>query len=72
MGAFANADAAELLRSQLVDLSTTPVFVSSVVREQQVLHRVRLGPISSTQEALQLERSIRLANLGNPRRVVAD
>lgn len=72
VGAFANADAAELLRSQLVDLSTTPVFVSSVVREQQVLHRVRLGPISSTQEALQLERSIRLANLGNPRRVVAD
>jgi rare lipoprotein A len=48
------------------------VFISSVVHNQQTLHRVRLGPIDTPDEAMQLEQSVRLANLGQPRRVAAD
>src|SRR5690606_27679311 len=44
VGAFANPDAAELLRSKLSTMVSAPVFISSIVRNQQTLHRVRLGP----------------------------
>lgn len=65
-GAFANPDAAELLKDKLSQIASAPVFISSVTLNQQVLHRVRLGPISTQDEALQLQNSIRLANLGSP------
>lgn len=47
VGAFANPDAAELLRSKLSGMVSAPVFISSIVRNQQTLHRVRMGPIGS-------------------------
>lgn len=72
VGAFANPDAAQLLKDKLAGMTAAPVFISSVVHQQQVLHRVRLGPIDSLDEAAQLEQSVRLANLGQPRRVKAD
>lgn len=72
VGAFANPDAAQLLRDKLSSMTGAPVFVSSVVHREQVLHRVRLGPIASLDEAEQIEQSVRLANLGQPRRVRAD
>lgn len=72
VGAFANPDAAELLKAKLSDTVAAPVFISSVVRNQQVLHRVRLGPVSSQGEAEQLQLSVRLANLGQPTLVKAD
>ncbi|MCW3147305.1 septal ring lytic transglycosylase RlpA family protein [Stutzerimonas stutzeri] len=72
VGAFANPDAAELLKDKLSGLVSAPVFISSVVHNQQTLHRVRLGPIKTADEATQLEQSVRLANLGQPRRVRAD
>ena len=72
VGAFANPDAAQLLKDKLSGMTAAPVFISSVVHQQQVLHRVRLGPIDSLDEATQLEQSVRLANLGQPRRVKAD
>ncbi|WP_019340037.1 septal ring lytic transglycosylase RlpA family protein [Stutzerimonas stutzeri] len=72
VGAFANPDAAQLLRDKLSSMTGAPVFVSSVVHQEQILHRVRLGPIDSPDEAAQLEQSVRLANLGNPRRVSGD
>ena len=71
-GAFANPDAAELLKSKLSQASSVPVFISSVVRDQQILHRVRIGPISNQGEAEQLQSSVRLANLGEPALVKAD
>jgi rare lipoprotein A len=43
-----------------------------VLHNQQILHRVRLGPIGSQREALQLQDSVRLANLGQPRLVRPD
>ena len=65
-GAFANPDAAELLKDKLSQIASAPVFISSVTLNQQILHRVRLGPINTQDEALQLQNSIRLANLGQP------
>jgi len=72
VGAFANPDAAELLRSKLSGMVSAPVFISSIVRNQQTLHRVRLGPINSQGEAQQMQASVRLANLGQPKVVTAD
>ncbi|NBA97481.1 septal ring lytic transglycosylase RlpA family protein [Pseudomonas sp. R5(2019)] len=72
VGAFANPDAAELLRSKLSGMVRQPVFISSIVRSQQTLHRVRLGPIDSQGEAQQVQNSIRLANLGQPSVVTTD
>lgn len=72
VGAFANPDAAELLRSKLSTMVSAPVFISSIVRDQQTLHRVRLGPISSQGEAQQMQDSVRLANLGQAKMVAAD
>ncbi|MFF7706207.1 septal ring lytic transglycosylase RlpA family protein [Pseudomonas sp. NPDC007930] len=66
VGAFANPDAAELLRSKLGSMVTAPAFTSPVVRNQQTLYRVRLGPIASQNEAQQVQNTIRLANLGTP------
>ncbi|WP_120994174.1 septal ring lytic transglycosylase RlpA family protein [Stutzerimonas urumqiensis] len=72
IGAFANPDAAQLLKDKLSGMVSTPVFVSSVVRDQQILHRVRLGPIASHDEASRIEESLRLADLGRPRLVRGD
>ncbi|BBP81243.1 septal ring lytic transglycosylase RlpA [Pseudomonas sp. No.21] len=72
VGAFANPDAAELLKDKLSGMVSAPVFISSVVRNQQILHRVRLGPIDTQGEAQQLQDSVRLANLGQPTLVKPD
>lgn len=72
VGAFANPDAAELLKDKLSSMVAAPVFISSVARNQQILHRVRLGPIDTQGEAQQLQDSIRLANLGQPTLVKPD
>ncbi|RLU13105.1 septal ring lytic transglycosylase RlpA family lipoprotein [Pseudomonas prosekii] len=72
VGAFANPDAAELLRSKLSGMVSAPVFISSIVRNQQTLHRVRLGPMGSPGEIQQVQNSVRLANLGSPSLVTAE
>ena len=72
VGAFANPDAAELLRSKLSGMVRAPVFVSSIARNQQTLYRVRLGPIDTQGEAQQLQDSVRSANLGQPSVVTSD
>jgi rare lipoprotein A len=66
VGAFANPDAAELLRSKLSSMVKAPAFTSPVVRNQQTLYRVRLGPIGNPAEVQQVQNSVRLANLGSP------
>lgn len=72
VAAFANPDAAELLKDKLSQTVPAKVFISSVVRNQQILHRVRLGPVETQAEAQQLQDSVRLANLGNPALVRPD
>ncbi|WP_213875453.1 septal ring lytic transglycosylase RlpA family protein [Pseudomonas sp. dw_358] len=72
VGAFANPDAAELLRSKLSSMVTAPAFTSPVVRNQQTLYRVRLGPIQTPGEAQQMQQNVRLANLGSAKIVTLD
>ena len=72
VAAFANPDAAELLKDKLSQTVPAKVFISSVVRNQQILHRVRLGPVETQAEAQQLQDSVRLANLGEPTMVRPD
>ncbi|MDH4570532.1 septal ring lytic transglycosylase RlpA family protein [Pseudomonas sp. BN414] len=72
VGAFANPDAAELLKAKLSETVSAPVFISSVVRNQQILHRVRLGPIGTQGEAQEVQNSVRLAKLGQPTLVKPD
>lgn len=63
VGAFANPDAAQLLQDKLALSLSAPVSISSVARGQQVLHRVRLGPLQSETEATQLQ--AQLARMGH-------
>ncbi|WP_437882722.1 septal ring lytic transglycosylase RlpA family protein [Pseudomonas sp. LRF_L74] len=72
VAAFANPDAAELLREKLSQVVPAKVFISSVVRNQQILHRVRMGPIGTQGEVQQVQNSVRLANLGQPTLVRPD
>ena len=51
---------------------SAPVFISSIVRNQQTLHRVRLGPFGSPDETQQAQNSVRLANLGQASVVTAE
>jgi rare lipoprotein A len=66
VGAFANPDAAELLKAKLSQAVTAPVFISSVALNQQTLYRVRLGPLSNQAEAERVQESIWQANFGRP------
>ena len=54
----------ELLKAKLSAAVSAPVLISSVVRNQQILHRVRLGPLSSQSEAERLRDDLSLANFG--------
>ncbi len=72
MGAFANPDAAELLKEKVGGLTGAKSFISSVVVNQQTLYRVRLGPIGTQDEASRMQDSIRVANLGQPKLVRLD
>lgn len=72
VGAFANPDAAQLLRDKVANLSPATVRVSSVVRSQQVLHRVRIGPLDNTRQAEALRQQVQYAGLGNPTLVNID
>ena len=65
-GAFANPDAAQLLADRIQGMTEHKVFVNSIVIDQQVLHRVRIGPIGTRDAAENLQQRIRAANLGTP------
>lgn len=72
VGAFANPDAAQLLRDKLGAVTASQVKVSSVVRDQQVLHRVRIGPLSDAKQADTIRQQVQLAGLGSPTLVNID
>lgn len=72
VGAFANPDAAQLLSDKLSRLTAVNVRISSVVRDQQVLHRVRIGPLRDTQQVERLHRHVQNAGLGDPTLVHID
>jgi len=57
---------------RLIRIFSFSVFISSIVRNQQTLHRVRMGPIGSPSEVAQVQNSVRMANLGQPSVVTAE
>ncbi len=62
VGAFANPDAAELLRAKLSQQLNTNVLVAPLNQSVQTLHRVRIGPLASREEAVRLQDELRVAN----------
>ncbi len=68
VGAFADLHAAEQLSAKLRDLTSRPVFIRSVESGagNQVLHRVRVGPIPDAAEAARITDSVASADLGRP------
>ncbi len=66
VGAFSNAQSAEQLRQRLRSVVSANVFVSEFQQDARTLHRVRLGPVSSQDEARRLMETLRLANMGTP------
>ncbi|QAX81683.1 septal ring lytic transglycosylase RlpA family protein [Candidatus Pseudomonas adelgestsugas] len=71
VGAFANQDAAKLLRFKLSGIVNAPVFIGPIMRNQQILYCVRIGPISSPSEVVSIQNSIRLISLRQPSIVTA-
>ena len=66
VGAFSNAQSAEQLRQSLRGVVSANVFVSQTQQNARTLHRVRLGPVTSQDEARRLMETLRLANMGTP------
>ncbi|MEX1032267.1 MAG: septal ring lytic transglycosylase RlpA family protein [Cellvibrionaceae bacterium] len=67
-GAFGSRESATALRNKLAELTSYPVFVSSV-KTMQTLFRVRIGPITDNWELLNLQELIQQHNLGIPHMV---
>ncbi len=66
VGAFSSIQAAEQLRTQLQAQTSSPVFLSTTQSNAITLHRVRIGPLSSQDQARQLVDVLQRANLGTP------
>ena len=65
LGAFSSAQAAEQLRLRLQALVNANAFITPVIANGQTLHRVRLGPVSSRDEAQRISDTLRTANVGS-------
>lgn len=72
VGAFSSDQAAQQLRQQLQGTIDATVFISPVQRNATTLHRVRVGPVASQDEAQRLIEQLRLANLGDATLVSAN
>lgn len=66
VGAFSSIQAAEQLRAQLQSQTRIPVFLSTTENNATTLHRVRIGPLGSQDQARQLVDILQRANLGTP------
>ena len=66
VGAFSSNQAAEALRQRVQGVVGSNVWVSPVQVDTRTLHRVRVGPLSSQDEARRMIETLRVANLGTP------
>ena len=67
VGAFADLNAAVRLQQQLIPLTQVPVGIFSQFENgRSDVHRVRVGPISSEQDAQRIQQLIRNSRLGDP------
>jgi len=71
VGAFTSAAAARRLSDQLQEFTVLPVFIEEVAgNADQVLHRVRVGPIADDDEIRVIRERVVAANLGSPYTVI--
>jgi rare lipoprotein A len=67
VGAFSDLAAARRLSARLQEITSLPVFIQDVVSSSsQRLHRVRVGPIQSSEEIRVITERVVAANLGSP------
>jgi rare lipoprotein A len=68
VGAFSDRAAAEQLTARLQGMTTRPVFIRSVqlTDSNEVIHRVRVGPIPNADEITRISNSVVAADLGRP------
>tara|TARA_X000001388_G_C2225049_1_gene120809 strand:- start:1230 stop:1982 length:753 start_codon:yes stop_codon:yes gene_type:complete len=66
VGAFSSNQAAEALRQRVQGVVGGTVWVSPVQVDTRTLHRVRVGPLASQDEARRMIETLRVANLGTP------
>jgi len=68
VGAFSDRGAAEQLSVRLRNMTTRPVFIRSVQLDDsnEVIHRVRVGPIPNADEITRISNSVVAADLGRP------
>lgn len=65
VGAFSTDLAAQQLRQRLMNTLDVSVMVTPVQHDSGTLHRVRVGPVASEDEARRLIEQLRLANLAD-------
>lgn len=70
IGAFANRDNAEQLRSKLGAARFPGIHVSEAVSNQRPIYRVRIGPLASAAEADRMTGELARYGIANPRVVV--
>jgi rare lipoprotein A len=67
VGAFSDLSAARTLSARLQEITSLPVFIQDVVSSSsQRLHRVRVGPIQTSEEIRVITERVVAANLGSP------
>lgn len=67
VGAFSELSTAQKVSSRLEEITSLPVLIRTVsTANKQVLHRVRVGPISDPGQIQRLSQSVVAANLGSP------
>mgnify|MGYP001815715859 CR=1 FL=1 len=67
VGAFSSPSTAQRVVQQVEKLTTLPIFIQQVVNNSnQVLHRVRVGPIVDNFEISNITEQVIAANLGSP------
>ena len=72
VGAFSSDQAAQALRQRVMGLVGNNVRVSPVQIDSRTLHRVRVGPLNTQDEARRMMETLRVANLGTPALVTSN
>ncbi|MEL0167767.1 MAG: septal ring lytic transglycosylase RlpA family protein [Pseudomonadaceae bacterium] len=72
VGAFSSDQAAQALRQRVMGVVGSNVLVSPVQIDSRTLHRVRVGPLNTQDEARRMMETLRVANLGTPALVTAN
>ena len=73
VGAFSNPTTAQRVVQQVEKITTLPIFIQQVVNNSnQVLHRVRVGPIIDNFEISNITQRVIAANLGSPYTVMEE